>query len=234
MTADSTLRYYENHAEQFCQDTLNVDMSALYDHFLPNLPDGALILDAGCGSGRDSKAFKDRGYRVVAFDASLALVERARAHTGLPVAHRTFTEINETASYDGIWACASLLHIPEADLVSSFQRLWNALKPGGTFYLSFKYGDAERTQAARHFTDANETRLAKWLETITDIADVKTWITPDQRPGRNEQWLNALLHRKNQSLNKLVIGGENHPFLPQLSQAISHANEIDMTVACAC
>ena len=231
MSVDLTLAYYQAHAEQFFSDTQGVDMSPLYRRFLAKLPVGAHILDAGCGSGRDSKAFIAQGFRVAAFDACEPLVSLARAYTGLPVTHRSFAEVDEVACYDGIWACASLLHLPENELAANLQRLWHALKPGGVFYLSFKYGQGERNHSGRHFTDATENRLQEWLRTIPDIETTETWITGDQRPGRNERWLNALLFRAPITNQKLIIGGRDYAFLPQLSQAIAHADEIDMTVA---
>lgn len=231
MSSDLTLVYYQAHAEQFFADTQGVDMSSLHRCFLEQLPAGARILDAGCGSGRDSKAFVDLGYRVSAFDACEPLVALARTHTGIAVVQRSFADVDEVACYDGIWACASLLHLPESELTTNLQRLWHALKPGGVFYLSFKYGEGARHHGGRHFTDATEKRLAEWLRAIPDIESTKTWITEDQRPGRTERWLNALLRRAPVTSHKLIIGGRNHPFLPQLSQAIAHADEIDMTVA---
>ena len=190
-----TIAYYDSHAGNFFSDTQRVDMAPIYQRFLPHLPRGAHILDAGCGSGRDSKAFLARGYRVTAFDASLKLVELAQAHTGLPIAQRRFEDVDEVSIYDGIWACASLLHLPESELVPTLQRLWQALKPSGVFYLSFKYGESEREHQGRHFTDATESRLTHWLSKLTELAEVETWITVDQRPERTERWLNALLHR---------------------------------------
>lgn len=226
-----TVAYYDTHAELFFSDTQDVDMAALHQRFLAQLPVGAHILDAGCGSGRDSKAFQEQSYRVTAFDASSQLVELARRHTGLPIGHRSFADVNEIAVYDGIWACASLLHLPESELSRSLQRLWQALKPGGVFYLSFKYGAGERQHGGRHFTDANESRLAAWLANVPDMLSSETWISEDQRPDRSERWLNALLFRTPIPHEKLIIGGRDHPFLPQLSQAIARADEIDMTVA---
>lgn len=231
MASNSTLAYYQSNADKFIADTQSVDMSPLYQRFLLRLPEGAHILDAGCGSGRDTKAFASKGFRVTAFDACEALVIRAREYTGLVIEQRTFADISEKHTYDGIWACASLLHLPEAQLIEALQRLVGALKPGGYFYLSFKYGDSAREHSGRYFTDATETRLAQWLEPIPDIATQEVWITEDQRPDRNERWLNALLQRKSVVSEKLVIGGRDHPFLPQLAQAISKADEIDMTVA---
>lgn len=228
-----TVTYYDTHAEAFFSDTQGVDMGSLHQRFLARLPAGAHILDAGCGSGRDSKAFHQLGYKITAFDASAELVALAQAHTGLPIARRSFSDVHEITIYDGIWACASLLHLPEKQLSETLQRLWQALKPDGILYLSFKYGEGERKQNGRHFTDATESRLAGWLADLPGIAATEIWITTDQRPGRDEQWLNSLIQRAPASIDapKLVIGGRDHPFLPQLSHAIAHADEIDMTVA---
>jgi superfamily II DNA or RNA helicase/SAM-dependent methyltransferase len=231
MTLSTTLAYYQANAEKFVADTQGVDMSPLYQRFVELLPRGGHILDAGCGSGRDCKVFATQGYRVTAFDACEALVHHARAYTGLPVALRSFSDVEETLSYDGIWACASLLHLPENTLKDALLRLWRALKPGGCFYLSFKYGIGEREHAGRYFTDATEERLKQWFQPVPDVELSEVWITEDQRPGRSERWLNALLRRKPMAASKLIIGGRDHPFLPQLSHAISQADEIDMTVA---
>lgn len=133
----ATLVYYNQNAQAFFADTVDVDMSALHDRFLATLSAGGLVLDAGCGSGRDVRAFLERDFRVCAFDASSALAQLAATHTGLAVVIRTFAEVCEQSCYDGIWACASLLHLPEADIPAALAQLWDALKPGGTFYMSF-------------------------------------------------------------------------------------------------
>ncbi len=128
--------YYTENASQFFMDTVHVDMTAFYEEFLSTIPRGGLVLDAGCGSGRDTKEFLSRGYRVVAFDASPEIANLAHQHTNHPVGVRAFLESNEETSYDGIWACASLLHVPEATLSEAFLRLWRALKPEGVMYVS--------------------------------------------------------------------------------------------------
>ena len=102
-----TLQYYQNHAQDFFDGTVNVDMTPLYEAFTHHLPHGARVLDAGCGSGRDAKAFHEMGYLVDAFDASSAMVELARQYTGLPVQLMTFSEIDGKAQYDGIWCCGA-------------------------------------------------------------------------------------------------------------------------------
>ena len=113
----------------------------------------------------------------------------------------------------------------------ALERLWSALKPEGVIYLSFKLGVGERTHNGRHFTDATETQLQTWLAPLGDVESVECWITKDQRPDRQENWLNALIHRCTSSPAKLVTGEREHPFLPQLCASIARADEIDLAVA---
>ena len=188
-----TLEYYQRHAQDFFSATVNVDMASLYAPFLERIPAGGRILDAGCGSGRDSKAFLQQGYQVEAFDATAEMVALATQHTGLPVRQMTFSDVDVTARYDGIWCCASLLHVRTQALPEAMEKLAQALKPGGVWYMSFKYGDGERVKEGRHFTDLNEQALEALLTPLTDITLIRHWITEDKRPERTEMWLNALL-----------------------------------------
>lgn len=188
-----TIDYYQNNANEFFNGTINVDMSNIYQHFTKGLPTGSLILDAGCGSGRDSKAFLDMGYQVEAFDASSEMVKRASKYTGLDVKHAVFDDVNAVDKYDAIWCCASLLHVPESDLPTTLAKLATALKPNGIWYLSFKYGDTQREKDGRLFTDINEQRLTELVSSLSNIDISSTWITEDNRPDRNEKWLNVIL-----------------------------------------
>lgn len=86
----------------------------MQDRFLMLLPSNSLILDFGCGSGRDTRYFLDRGYRVEAVDGSEKLCEIAHRNTGIEVRHMLFSELDVENVYDGIWACASILHVPRA------------------------------------------------------------------------------------------------------------------------
>ena len=226
-----TLAYYNNNADAFVESTFEVSMEAFYQEFLPRLPKGGHILDAGCGSGRDALFFDQKGYRVSAFDGSEAIVSLAREKTGLSVQHRYFSEIHESSTYDGIWACASLLHLPLADVPEAIGRLWNALKPDGVFYMSFKIGQGERDHNGRHFTDADESIAEQWVQNLTGLEACQMWRTDDQRPDRDEQWLNILLAKAPASHKKLTTGGKEHHFLPKLCQAIKAADQVDMAVA---
>src|SRR5687768_2044435 len=107
-----------------------VDLAHLYRPFLELVPSGGRILDAGCGPGRDSKRFLDRGYDVVSFDAADRMVELATARTGRRALLLRFQDINFSHEFDGIWACASLLHVPFTDLALVFSRMMIAMNRG--------------------------------------------------------------------------------------------------------
>jgi len=186
--------YYDNNAERFISDTIDVDMNAHYERFLAYLNDGASILDAGCGSGRDSLAFKNMGYRVQAFDASSAMVEATRSLVNVPVEKMTFQSAVFDATFDGIWACASLLHVPRTELSTVLENLVSYLNVGGIIYASFKYGLDERQKGGRYFNDQTETSLVKNIDAISNLEIVEQWTSGDRRTGRSdEKWLNCLL-----------------------------------------
>ena len=191
-----TINYYNQNAAEFAAATDQIDMTALYTEFLPLVKTGGLILDAGCGSGRDAAYFKHLGFNVSAFDASSELAKIASQRLKQPVAVQQFEQLNDHELYDGIWCCASLLHVAADNLVSVLGRLQQALKPGGVLYASFKYGDGEREVNGRCFTDMNEEKLKNLVAKASSLSISKTWLTQDQRPERKqENWLNALLFK---------------------------------------
>ena len=187
-----TIDYYNQYADEFAQATLYVDMESLYQPFLAELPESAHILDVGCGSGRDTLAFKNKGYHVEAIDYSEELVKKAIRLTGIPVKLQSFYEIDADQAYDGIWACASLLHCERSQLVEVIGKLISVLKPGGVLYMSFKYGNSDREKEGRQFTDLDEAQANNLLEQFDNVQQIQQWITVDQRPDRQEKWLNLL------------------------------------------
>ena len=188
--------YYQQQAASFYQSTIGVDMAPLYARFLPHVPTKGRIVDAGCGSGRDSLYFANLGFNVSAFDASPALVELAQQHTGLPVSVCRFEQFNATTLVDAIWACASLLHVPQSELAHVMAHLCAQLKPGGIFYCSFKYGQDEVTRDGRRFTNLDEAALNE-LITELPLSIIEHWQTGDLRPGREqEHWLNVICKKQ--------------------------------------
>ncbi|TCM62812.1 methyltransferase family protein [Acinetobacter calcoaceticus] len=196
---NTTLKYYNNNADLFYENTAHVDMGSLYAAFLGYLPQHAKILDLGCGSGRDTLYFKNQGHHVAAIDYAEELVARARALSGVDVAVASFYDLNETESYDGIWACASLLHCDRDRLTDVLGRILTALKPNGVCYMSFKYGQQDREIEGRHFTDLNEAQANALLKQHAQAVLLQQWISVDQRPDRHEEWLNLIWKRSSHS-----------------------------------
>lgn len=188
----TTIEYYNNHASQFIENTLYVDMESLYQPFCEHLALDAVILDLGCGSGRDSLAFKNKGYIVDAIDYSEELVKQAKTLTGIHVRHESFYDLSESNQYDGIWACASLLHCDREKLLDILNRIHQALRRGGVCYMSFKYGKTNREKDGRVFTDLDEYQAKELLNQLPGILLLQQWITLDKRPDRQEKWLNLL------------------------------------------
>jgi SAM-dependent methyltransferase len=190
----SASRYYEDNAQAYIGQTTDVDMSDLYAEFLPHIAPGGRILDAGSGSGRDTLSFRQRGYAVEAFDASPALAAASTRLTGVPTKVTRFQEFRSVPRFDGVWACASLLHVPKRELPDAIARLADALKPRGVLYASFKYGSGERrTQDGRLFVDLSEAELRSLLASVPSLTVTKIWITEGEGVLRGKsRWLNVI------------------------------------------
>ena len=196
-TTNNTLNYYNSKAATFVSDTVNVFFTSLQDILLELIPPHGTILDFGCGSGRDTKYFLSKGYSVDAIDGSEELCKIASEFTGIPVKHMLFAELDETEKYDGIWACASILHVEKDKLPDILEKMTNALKIDGVIYASFKYGEFEGEKNGRYFTYLTEESFKEVVKNISHISIEKIWITGDVREGRGEeQWLNILLRKQ--------------------------------------
>ena len=196
MSNINTLSYYDEKAKEFCKNTVNADVSPQRDRFLSFLKESASILDFGCGSGRDTKAFLELGYKVEAIDGSIELCKTASEYTGIEVKNMLFQELNDVKKYDGIWACSSILHVSKADLKSVLKKMVTALKDDGVIYISFKYGDFEGERNGRYFSDFTEESFREYISDCPDVSIVDSWITGDVRPGRGEEkWLNLILKK---------------------------------------
>ena len=195
--ADVTIEYYNRNAARFLEDTTGVEFTEIQNAFLNLLPEGARILDFGCGSGRDVLEFLKRGYQVEATDGSEEMCRAAAELTGLAVRQMLFQELDEKEKYDGIWACSSILHLSKPELGDVLGRMTAALKINGVIYTSFKYGVFEGERNGRYFTDFTEETFAEFIKGMTGVTAEKMWITDDVRPGRGEEkWLNMILRKQ--------------------------------------
>lgn len=195
MDQDITKKYYKDNSKEFFDSTVIADVTPLYKRFLKYVPAGAHILDLGCGSGRDTKAFLDRGYTVEAIDGSAELCALASEYTGIEVECRDFFTIDCKERYDAIWACASLLHIPSEKLPALFERLRDALRPGGVFYMSFKYGEFEGERDDRFFNDMTADKYRVVIDRIKGLELAQEWESYDVRRGNDVHWFNAILKK---------------------------------------
>ncbi len=185
------MNYYDKNNQEFIDSTLDLDLSHLYKPFLENVKDGGLILDIGCGPGRDLKYFKDHGYEAIGLEPSEKLAQFARSHSGCVVHLGTLQEVSLDSKFDGIWACASLLHVPSNELKDVLLKISNLMNDDAVFYCSFKYGEHEGERNGRFFNDQTLETIKEFLPSNLRIE--KDWITEDKRPDRDERWLNLIL-----------------------------------------
>ena len=191
---DRTIAFYDKHAAWYSENTVNVDMSKPRDKFLSYLQPGAHILDFGCGSGRDTKAFLEKGYQIDATDGSEEMCKLASSYTGISVRHMLFNDLSAVLKYDGIWACCSILHLELRDLKDAMIKMCCALKPDGVIYVNFKHGLFSGIEDGRCFTNMTEEALLAFVDDIGSLQVEEMWLSQDSMPGReNVKWLNAIL-----------------------------------------
>jgi SAM-dependent methyltransferase len=196
MNKIDTLQYYNNNAMEFVSGTEFADVSVLREKFLNKIPVGGMILDWGSGSGRDTGAFIAAGYQVEAVDACEELARYASNKTGIEVRVERFDELDAKNKYDGIWACASILHVEKERIPEMLGRMRDALKPGGVMYISFKYGDFSGLRDGRYFVDLNEELFGEILKDISGVKIIDEWVSVDVRRGKDVTWLNELVVRE--------------------------------------
>ena len=194
--SDKTLDYYNQNADTFFSGTVSVDFTQTQNKFLNYLNPGDSILDFGCGSGRDTQYFLEAGMKVDAIDGSEEMCRIASEYTGIEVQQMLFQELDVHDQYDGIWACASILHLPKNDLKIVLQKMAAALKKYGIIYTSFKHGEFEGERNGRYFTDFTIDTFQTLIQDIEGLQIKEDWMTGDVRPGRGEErWLNLILQK---------------------------------------
>ena len=164
-----TLNYYNSNATAFSETTKNVDFSEVQQIFTNYLSLDASILDFGCGSGRDTRYFLNHGYHVTTTDGSEVICKMATDYTGIQVKQMLFEELDDRNQYDGIWACASILHLSREELPDIFHKMHRALKKNGIIYTSFKYGTFEGERNGRYFTDFTEEKFNEFVQNIENV-----------------------------------------------------------------
>jgi SAM-dependent methyltransferase len=188
--------WYDARAKAFAVDTAALDKSEALDRFLAGVPAGGKILDAGCGCGRDSAYFLERGHAVEACDLSPEMARLAQERTGLAVRVRDAAEAAWPPQFHGVWAMASLLHLPRTALARAVANLGRALLPGGVLLVSGKHGSREWEKDGVWFSALDEAWLESFLAVNPWLHLREAWRRPDDRPGRGqEEWFTFIVER---------------------------------------
>lgn len=192
-----SIKYYQDNAKSFYDRTIGADMSHIYKKFFAVLPPKAKILDAGCGSGRDSKYFLSLGYEVVAFDGSEEMVKLSTREIGKQTLHLRFEDMNFDCEFDAVWASLSLLHVPYDQMRDVLIKIRCALKFGGIFYASYKYGDYAMKSQERDFYNMTEKTILPYIKGLFEVIEI--WESPDTistiAPSSSKTLLNVLCRK---------------------------------------
>lgn len=193
--------YYESNAERYASETFSADMSEQYQRFLPLLKKGAKILDVGSGSGRDAFYFQKHGYQVTALEPSKNLGREIRKVFSGEIVCSDIQSYQPMERYDGIWACASLIHLQEEEILCFFKKMDMYLSDNGIVYASGKCGISTGEVAdGRFFLEFTEQLVEKILTVNKQLQLEQLWYTEDVRGKRGFRWLNVVLRlRRNNS-----------------------------------
>ncbi len=140
---DATIAIYDAKAQEYARLSARLPERAEMEAFAALLPEGARILDLGCGPGHYAAWFAAQGFTVEALDASGEMVALAASRPGVSARQGRFEDLPETPTYHGIWANFSLLHLPRAELPAQMRRIKHALYPSGLLHLAMKLGEGE-------------------------------------------------------------------------------------------
>ena len=194
----NTIDYYDNNSikykELWLDDFNNNYNFEIPDMFLSYIKSNSKILDLGCGTGRDSKYFISKGYDVTSIDGSSEMCKIATNLLKKEVEQINFLDIDYKNVFDGVFACASLLHLSNEDLLIVLKKISNALKENGILYTCFKYGDNTRIDSGRFYNDMTGEKFTNILNKIENLKIIKTWVT--QQYKSDTKFINFII-RKN-------------------------------------
>jgi SAM-dependent methyltransferase len=201
-TESTTLASYASRASAFWEGTRDHDVSqniaALLSHIRADPP--YQILDFGCGPGRDLKSFRDLGHHPVGLDGVAAFVEMARAYAGCEVWQQSFANLALPAErFDGVFANASLFHVPRLELPGVLRALHTTLRPGGVLFASIPHGDdAEGWRGERGDRYGVAHRWESWRAFLleADFAEITHFYRPDGLPREQQPWLASVWRKE--------------------------------------
>lgn len=191
------MEFYDTNASLFIESWMSADMKGEYEEFEKLIKQGGSILDGGCGSGRDSLYFLQKGYDVTAFDPSDEMIKYASQFTGLNVKKLRWEDLADKDKYDAVWASASLYHVNRADMNAVFDKIADALKDNGILFASYRDRPDDFEEGGRKFTSFDKNTFSKFVQENGkfDIISIKE--RKDSRKGKEDEiWLFAFLKKK--------------------------------------
>lgn len=194
----NTLEYYNRNAKIYCDQTLVGNLQENYNKFLKHLPPNAYILDFGCGSGRDSKYFLDNGYKVKAIDGSIEMCKLASKYINQEVTCMKFDELNDINTYDGIWACSSILHVEKENLSNILIKMISSLKVNGIIYTSFKIGTRYEINEGKYYNYLTKDEMIQILNKTSQfvkLIDYFETLPSTNRKAENTIWGNFIIKK---------------------------------------
>ena len=193
------LDYYKKYAAMIFEETVEeTGAEEMREEFLSHLDEGDAILDLGCGSGRDSLEFYERGYDVTPLDGSEEMCRLAEVHTDLDVLCMTYEEMEFDDAFEGVWAKEAFIHLPKDEVRDVLLKVKEALKKHGIFYTSVCEGEFEGFSGELYFSDFEKDELEELLSEC-GFHVLKTWETRDEEIRRGYEgqgWLHVLAQRK--------------------------------------
>jgi SAM-dependent methyltransferase len=196
--ADVTLEHYNQHAESFWRGTRDHDVSqniAALLQFIEAEPPFT-ILDFGCGPGRDLKAFADLGHVAIGLEGAADFVAMARAHSGCHVWQQDFLRLDlPGAHFDGIFANASLFHVPSQELPRVLRELYASLKPGGVLFASIPHGHGEEGWSGERYGVYHEPETWRRYVSAAGFVELTHYYRPAGLPRAQQPWLASAWRR---------------------------------------
>ena len=187
-----TFKDYGAKADTFWQRTKDHDVSQNYAAFLAPFGEksGLDILDLGCGPGRDITFFKELGHNPVGLDGTAEFCQMARDMTGCPILEQSFNDLDlEKHRFDGVFANASMFHVPSHNLSKVLDDLFNCLRPGGILFTSNPRGDVEGWQDTARYGNFMEFDRSKKFLNAAGFSVLDHYYRPPNLPREEQKWL---------------------------------------------
>ena len=194
-TSTITLLHYNQHAESFWEGTRDHDVSQNRDTFLQSLQGTGpfRILDFGCGPGRDLKVFRELGHEAIGLEGAERFVKLARNHSGCEVWRQDFLKLNLPAEYfDGVFANASLFHVPSQEFPRVLKELCVTLKPDGVLFSSNPRGENEEGWSGQRYGCYYNWDRWQQLVSAAGFAEITHYYRPPGLPREQQPWLASL------------------------------------------